>query len=201
MSVPGRCRVSCGGPRKEDSVDRWDVTIDIGEGMRLRPWRVDDLDVLVRHANDEQVSRGLSARFPFPYTREDGEAFLAGRVIDFGDPVFAIEIDGEAGGGIGVRRGQGERGHGAELGYWLGRAFWGQGRMTRAVAAFVPWVMGELRLYRLQAQVLDFNIGSARVLSKNGFVEEGLLRTAIFKCGRLHDLRLFARVRNVLDHA
>ena len=74
-----------------------------GAGFRLRPWRADDLDALVRHANGEQVSRGLADRFPFPYTREDGEAFLAGRVIDLQDQVFAIEIDGEACGGVGAR--------------------------------------------------------------------------------------------------
>lgn len=185
----------------EDGVDWRKTTIEVGESMRLRTWHADDLDALLQHADDEQVSRGVSDRFPSPYTRADGEAFLAGKVVDFNDPVFAIEIDGEAGGGIGARPGQGERGHSAEMGYWLGRTHWGQERMTRVVAAFVPWVMRELKLYRLQATVLDFNVGSARVLSKNGFVEEGLLHNAIFKRGRLHDLRVFAKVRGVLDDA
>lgn len=166
-----------------------------GDGFRLRPWRADDLDALVRHANDEQVSRGLADRFPFPYTSEDGEAFLAGRVVDLQGPVFAIEIDGEACGGIGARPGSGERRHAAELGYWLGRAHWGRGIMTRVVGVYAPWLMRELQLYRLQATVLDFNLGSARVLQNNGFVEEGLQRAAVFKRGQLHDLRVFARVR------
>lgn len=173
--------------------------IEIGDGMRLRAWRADDLDSLVRHADDEEVSRGVSDRFPFPYTREDGEAFLSGRVVDFHHPTFAIEIDGQACGGIGARPGQGERAHSAEFGYWLGREFWGQGRMSRTVAAFAPWAMRQLDLYRLQATVLDFNIGSARVLSKNGFIEEGVQRNAIFKRGRLHDLRVFAKIRDALD--
>jgi len=166
-----------------------------GEGFRLRPWRADDLDALVRHADDEQVSRGLADRFPFPYTREDGAAFLAGRVVDLHEPVFAIEIDGEACGGIGARIGTGERRHAAELGYWLGRAHWGRGIMTRVVREYAPWLMHELQLYRLQATVLDFNLGSARVLQNNGFVEEGVQRAAVFKRGRLHDLRVFAKVR------
>ncbi len=166
-----------------------------GEGFRLRRWRADDLDALVGHANDEQVSRGLADRFPFPYTREDGEAFLAGHVVDLQGPVFAIEIDGEACGGIGVRPGSGERRHTAELGYWLGRVHWGRGIMTRAVGVYAPWLMRELQLYRLQAAVLDFNLVSARVLLNNGFVEEGLQQAAVFKRGRLHDLRVFAKVR------
>lgn len=166
-----------------------------GEGFRLRPWRADDLDALVRHANDEQVSRGLADRFPYPYAREDGEAFLAGRVVDLQGPAFAIEIGGEACGGIGARAGADERRHAAEFGYWLGRAHWGRGIMTRVVGMYAPWLMRELRLHRLQATVLDFNLGSARVLQRNGFVEEGVQRAAVFKRGQLHDLRVFAKVR------
>lgn len=176
------------------------MAIGIGDDVRLRPWCSDDLEALLHHADDEQVARGVSDRFPSPYTRADGEAFLAGKVVDFSDPLFAIEIDGVACGGIGARPGQGERRHSAELGYWLGRAHWGQGHMTRAVAAFAPWVMRELRLYRLQANVLDFNIGSAQVLSRNGFNEEGVQRQAIFKRGRLHDLRVFARLQSESDN-
>lgn len=166
----------------------------IDHRIRLRAWRAADLHALLRHANDAQVSRGTSDRFPFPYTRADGEAFLAGRVVDLSAPVFAIEIDGEACGGIGARRLAGEREVGAELGYWLGREHWGRGHMTRVVSAFAPWVMDMLGVLRLQASVLDFNTASARVLLRNGFVEEGVLRSAVRKRGRLHDLRVFARL-------
>jgi RimJ/RimL family protein N-acetyltransferase len=66
--------------------------------------------------------------------------------------------------------------------------------MTGVAAVYVPWAMRELRLYRLGAHVLDTNPASARVLLKNGFVEEGTLRCAVVKHGRVHDLRSFARV-------
>lgn len=175
--------------------------IEVTPDLHLRPWRADDLDALVRHADDAEVARGVSDRFPHPYTREDGERFLSGDVLPL-QHVFAIEIDGEACGGIGIHRiGEGERRHGAEFGYWLGRAHWGRGFMTRVAAAFVPWAMRELRLYRLQATVLDFNTASARVLLRNGFAEEGVMRCAAVKRGTLHDLRLFARTRRTLDNA
>ncbi len=90
-----------------------------GEGFSLRPWAQDDLASLVKHANDERVSRGLRDRFPFPYTQADGEAFLAGRVLKPGDISFAIEAGGEACGGVGLEQGVGERARSAELGYWL----------------------------------------------------------------------------------
>ncbi|PZS99202.1 GNAT family N-acetyltransferase [Stenotrophomonas maltophilia] len=166
-----------------------------GHGFRLRPWHPDDLESLLRNANDPDVSRGLRDRFPYPYTRADGEAFLAGRVLTPGTLNLAIEIDGHACGSVGAQQGSAERGHMAELGYWLGQAYWGQGLMTRVVGLFAPWVMDELRLFRLQAGVVDFNLGSARVLEKNGFQEEGVDRCAVYKRGVLHDLRRFARVR------
>lgn len=166
-----------------------------GHGFRLRPWRPDDLESLLHHANDPDVSRGLRDRFPYPYTRADGEAFLAGRVLAPGTLALAIEIDGHACGSVGAQQGSAERAHMAELGYWLGQAHWGQGLMTRVVGLFAPWVMDELRLFRLQAGVVDFNFGSARVLEKNGFQEEGVDRCAVYKRGVLHDLRRFARVR------
>lgn len=166
----------------------------VAGGIVLRPWGANDLDALVRHADDAEVSRGTSDRFPHPYTREDGHAFLAGRVVDLDAPVFAIEVDGEACGGIGVRCFSGERAVGAEFGYWLGRRLWGRGIMTRVVAAYAPWVMDALRLERLQATVLDFNRASSRVLEKNGFVSEGVLRRAVRKRGVLHDLHVYARL-------
>ncbi len=172
---------------------RLESTVLQGEGFVLRRWRAGDLDALLAHADDAQVVRGLSERFPHPYTRADGEAFLAGKVVDLGHPVFAIEIDGEACGGIGARPGSGERARTAELGYWLGRRHWGRGLMTRAVAAYVPWLAGAYALHRLHASVLDINPASARVLLKNDFEEEGTQRSALLKNGRLHDLRWFAR--------
>ena len=173
----------------------WDNVRLEGDGFVLRRWHAEDLEALIRHANDARVSRGTSDRFPFPYTRQNGEDFLAGRVVDFSDPVLAIEIGGEACGGIGVRSEAGERRHGAELGYWLGHAHWGQGLMTRIVATYAPWVMDQLSLLRLQATVLDINPASARVLLKNGFSEEGVLRSAVMKPDGLHDLRMFSRLR------
>ncbi len=175
---------------------RWDgVRID-GDGFVLRRWCAGDLDALLRHADDPMIVRGLSDRFPHPYTRADGEAFLAGRVVDLDAPVLAIEIDGEACGSIGVRHAAGgERAHSAELGYWLGRAHWNRGLMRRVAAVYVPWVMQALSLTRLQATVLDTNPASARVLAVNGFVEEGRLRQAIRKPDGLHDLRVFGLLR------
>ena len=66
--------------------------------------------------------------------------------------------------------------------------------MTRVVAAYLGWVVPALQLVRVEANVLNTNPASARVLEKNGFVEEGCRRAAIRNPDGLHDVRLFGRV-------
>lgn len=165
--------------------------------VQLRPWQAGDLESLLVHANDAAVSRGLSTRFPYPYTRADGQAFLGGEVVDLRGPVLALVIEGQACGGIGVTRGSDERRHSASLGYWLGQRYWGQGIMSAVVGAYAPWVMAELGLCRLAAQVMAGNPASAQVVLKNGFDEEGTERQAVLKDGKLHDMRCFARLRTL----
>src|SRR5690606_5883135 len=112
------------------------------EGFVLRPWQAADLDSLVLHANDEAVSRTVSDRFPFPYTKQDAEEFLH----EPAKPpaiVLAIEIDGVAVGGIDVRPGVAEFRVGAEIGYWLARRYWGSGIMSRAVACWCRYLFAE----------------------------------------------------------
>ncbi|WP_447729639.1 GNAT family N-acetyltransferase [Pseudoxanthomonas suwonensis] len=164
-----------------------------GAGFVVRPWRIDDLDALLEHADDAQVVRGLSDRFPHPYTRADGEAFLSGRVVDL-STAWAIELEGRACGGIGLLLQQGERAHAARLGYWLGRRHWGRGHMSRIVGVFLDRAVPAYGLQRVEAFVLDHNRASARVLEKNGFRPEGTARAAIRKDGRFHDLHWFARL-------
>lgn len=169
-----------------------------GEGFVLRRWRADDAPGLATAANHAAITRYLSGRFPHPYSLDDAQQFLAGRVVDLTDPVLAIEIDGAIAGGIGAHAeqpGRAEFVHSALLGYWLTPAHWGCGVMRRVVATFAPWVMDELRLYRLAAHVVPANIASAQVLLRNGFIEEGTMRRAVVKGGTVLDLRLFARVR------
>lgn len=174
--------------------------IPIEPGVQLRRWRADDRAALLRHADDPEVARYTSHRFPNPYTEADAVKFLrAQQRRRKGELGFAIEVDGEACGGIAAHAGEGVDAHVAELGYWIGRAHWGRGLMSRVVAAFWPLAMRELQLYRLFARVVKDNAASARLLERNGFEREGCMRNAVFKHGRCADSLLFARVRDRLD--
>jgi RimJ/RimL family protein N-acetyltransferase len=164
-------------------------------GGTVRDWRLDDAPSLAQHADDRRVWANLRDRFPHPYTLEDATAWVrhCARMVPATD--FAIEVDGEAVGGIGVvLRSDVERVD-AELGYWLGRRCWGRGLMTHAVRVFVPWAFERFHLARIHAHVFAFNVGSARVLERNAFQLEGRLRQSAFKDGKLIDQLLYARVQ------
>lgn len=156
----------------------------------LRPWRVEDLDSLVRHADNPNVSAHLRDRFPSPYTRADGIAFLGG---DHPHDL-AIEVDGAAVGGIGLRLGEDVHRRSAEIGYWLGEPYWGRGIVTEAVGAVTRWAIKEHGLLRVEAHVFANNPASARVLEENGYVLEGRLRRAVVKRGEILDALVYAFV-------
>ena len=164
------------------------------DGGRIRPWSRTDAAALVRHANSPKVSRFLSTRFPHPYTTADAEAWFA--FLDAQDEPegWAIEIDGEAAGGIGIRRGAAEFAHSGELGYWLAEKHWGRGLMTRAVRAVVPVAMARAGLSRLTAYAAVDNEASIRVLRGAGFVDEGLMRARAIRDGVAQDHRVFGLV-------
>ena len=164
----------------------------------LRAWRPIDLNSLVANASHADVSRGLRDRFPYPYTGDDGRAWLA-RAVDESDRAWAIEIDGLAVGGVSLHPGSDVHRHSAELGYWIGRRFWNRGIMSTILVRFAPEAMVAFRLHRLFAAVYANNPASARVLEKADFAREGVQKSAVVKRGELLDLIVYARVRDSLE--
>lgn len=80
------------------------------------------------------------------------------------------------------------------LGYWMGEAYAGQGLMTAAVKAIIPFVFDTLRLHRLEAACLPHNAASIRLLEKAGFTREGYARRYLCIDGQWQDHILHAIV-------
>jgi [ribosomal protein S5]-alanine N-acetyltransferase len=169
------------------------ITLPIA-GCVLRPWCGDDIDTLVRHADNRNVWINLRDRFPNPYTHVDAAHWVQlAQKLPPGN--FAIEVDGEAAGGIGLEpQGDIER-LSAEVGFWLGEACWGRGIMTQAVIAFSDWALRRPGCARLYASVLEWNPASMRVLEKAGYEREGRMRCSAIKDGKIVDRILYARIR------
>lgn len=163
--------------------------------FRLRPWHMDDLDALVRHANNPRIAANLRNAFPHPYTRESGENFLNMVVPATPTRVFAIEINGEACGGIGVHPQGDIHEKSAEIGYWLSEQYWGHGVITRALQEIVPYAFATWDVVRLFAIPFHTNIGSQRVLEKAGFTLEATLKKAIYKNGEYFDELIYVVFR------
>lgn len=79
----------------------------------------------------------------------------------------------------------------AELGYWLGKPYWGQGYCTEAAQAVVQFGFQELGLFRIHAHHFARNEASGRVLSKLGMSREGCLRKHVRKWGRFEDVIMY----------
>jgi ribosomal-protein-alanine N-acetyltransferase len=168
--------------------------LDCGKCV-VRDWRPADKAALLRVADNHNVWRNLSHRFPHPYTEVDADIWF-GLLAKISNPThWAIEVDGEVAGGIGVEPGEGIYSKSGRFGYWLGEPFWGRGIMTSAVQATSNHILDNLGLVRLEASVFEWNPASMRVLEKCGFVREGILRRSILKEGELIDGVLYARLR------
>ena len=92
-------------------------------GAILRPWREDDAPLLARHADNPRVSACMRDLFPSPYTPEDARRFIAMATAPSRNILLAIEVRGEAAGGIGVHPLDDVHRGTAEIGYWLADPF------------------------------------------------------------------------------
>ena len=164
------------------------------QGCLLRPWAASDKPNLVRYANDKAVARNLLDSFPHPYAEADAEFWIAHTQANPGLH-FAIEVAGEAIGGIGIIPQSGVAAKTAHFGYWLGQPTWGKGIATAAARVMASYAFRAIALARLEAPVFAWNPASMRVLEKAGFAREGVLRHSVFKDGELIDSVLYARLR------
>lgn len=169
-------------------------------GLRLqtciiRSWRVTDDLSIARHANNHKVWRNLRDSFPSPYTREDARSWIFRSTAESPHTSFAIEVEGQAAGSIGLVLKHDIHRHSAEIGYWLGEAFWSRGIMSEAVRAFTEYAFSHFDLCRIYAHIFEWNPASARVLEKAGYVLEGRLRKAAVKDGQIIDQLIYAIVR------
>jgi RimJ/RimL family protein N-acetyltransferase len=153
----------------------------------VRSWRAGDVASLVEHANNRKIWMNLRDRFPHPYTAADGRRFirLARRMTP--ETFFAIVVGGHAVGGIGYVLQHDVERVSAEVGYWLGEAYWGRGIVTEALVAVSRHALDQHKLTRLFALPFAYNAGSCRVLEKAGYTLEARLRRSAIKDGQIVD--------------
>lgn len=130
--------------------------------------------------------------FPHPYTVEHARSFINMANRDNPVHIFAIEVAGEAAGGIGIHPQSDIHIKNAELGYWLAEKYWGKGIITEAVKQMVDFAFRTYDINRVFARPFSNNPASQRVLEKAGFKLEAKIAGAIFKNGETLDELIYA---------
>ncbi|MBI3334332.1 GNAT family N-acetyltransferase [Candidatus Pacearchaeota archaeon] len=167
-----------------------------GPGFLLRPPKKGDEASIAKHANDKDIWINLTDTFPHPYKRTDAKRWIKNCQDKREKGLsFVIVVDGKAVGGIGIKLNKGFHKGTAEIGYWLGRLYWGKGIMTHALRIITKYALKRFKLARIQACVFPYNPASARVLEKAGYQYEGRLRKNIIKDKKSVDELVYAQIR------
>jgi RimJ/RimL family protein N-acetyltransferase len=164
----------------------------------IRRYQAADKGALVRIANNWQIAKNMRNAFPHPYTDADADAWL--KELESRNLLtnFAIIVDSQFAGGIGLTLRGDVHFRSAEFGYWLGQDFWGRGIATAAVKAFTRYGLAAHDLLRMYAGVYSWNPASMRVLEKAGYVREGVLRKSVVKGGHVLDQVVYAMTDEML---
>lgn len=163
----------------------------------LRPFAMEDAPGVQRLAGDREIASS-TLNIPHPY--EDGMAEtwihgLAGAFARGESATFAIALaeNGTLIGSVGLRI---TAVHArAEIGYWVGKTYWGQGYCSEAVRVILPYGFETCGLVRIYAHHLTRNPASGRVMQKVGMTHEGTLRKHFLKWGVFEDVELYGILR------
>lgn len=167
-----------------------------GKNLRFQQLNVADANEIHAYASDKEVSRFIGWRLmntleetsnfiQVMLKREADETHLYATVVlketnEVIGTVMIFDFDKEA--------------NKAEIGYVFHKAYWGKGYGSESLALLSDYAFKELHLHKLHAAVVDVNIGSARILEKNGFVFEGRLKDHYFIEDNYYDGLLYGKI-------
>ncbi len=166
--------------------------------LRIRKFQAGDEESLRKNISDVEVARNTLI-IPYPYTKNDARKWIRHnlRLSKKRKPEevnFAIDIEGEVVGGIGLAR-INRTDNNAEIGYWLAREYWKRGIMTKAVRQIAKFGFEKLKLKRIYAYIFVSNRASKRVLHKAGFELEGKMKKCKLKKKKYYDAFLYAKIK------
>jgi ribosomal-protein-alanine N-acetyltransferase len=169
----------------------------------LRPLVPGDAPAIARLAGRREIA-DTTISIPHPCAEPQAREWILARTTQSGgkEMAFAITLkrDGGLVGTVGLREIDPEHAQ-AEMGFWIGVEWWGQGYATEAARAVVGFAFDTLKLNRVCAHHMVRNAASGRVLEKVGLKPEGLLRQRVRKWGVFEDVRICAILRADRAHS
>lgn len=164
--------------------------------IELQKWSWQDKQALIKIC--DSVDRTyLSNRLPHPYTEESADWWLNMLAENDGKTGIFRKIiaDGEIVGNITVEKKSDVYSCDSEIGYILLAEKYSKGIMTEAVRQICELAFSALDITRITGLVYEPNVASRRVLEKNNFVLEGLMKNAVAKNGEIYDLRIYGKIK------
>jgi len=171
------------------------IELKINPDLTLRSLKPEDINSLVKYANNRSIWLNLMDGFPYPYTKKDAKKWISYCLTKSTNIHLAIIYKNELVGAIGAEFKEDIYRYNAELGYWIGEPFWSKGILSRVIEKLTPFLFDSYKINRIYGHVYPDNKGSKKVLLRNGFKKEGLLRKAAFKDGFFIDIEIFSRLK------
>jgi RimJ/RimL family protein N-acetyltransferase len=168
------------------------------ERLILRPFTIEDAPAVQALAGDRAVA-DTTLNIPHPYPEGEASRWISTHADDYHarrGVVFAItrRATGELVGAIALVIHLAHRR--AEMGYWIGQAFWGRGYATEAARAVRDYGFNALPIDRIDAHHFARNPASGRVLEKIGMRREGVLRRHVIRWEHPEDLVCYGMLRH-----
>ena len=160
--------------------------------IKIRKWQIGDEENLSSNADNIEISNFMSDGFPSPFDFDAAKIFIQSTLKTSDNHYFAITVDDEPVGGIGISVQSDIHRHNAELGYWLGESFWNKGITTVAIGLILKYSFDLPDITRIFAKPFGNNIASHKVLYKLGFKLEARFKNTIVKNNEILDELIFA---------
>ena len=142
------------------------------ERLILRSWCEDDAESLYKYASDPDV--GYPAGWPAHTSTENSRDVIKNVLSVPETYAVCLRESGEAVGSVGLKMGENtdmtERDDECELGYWIGKPYWGRGLIPEACRVLLRYAFEELGMRAVWCGYYDGNIKSRRVQEKLGFI-------------------------------
>lgn len=174
--------------------------IEQGIKVQIRTWELSDAKDLAMALSNKKILDNLRDGLPYPYTEQDGRAYISAMLTADRNKTFAFAItaNGKVVGSIGAFRQDNIHSRTAEIGYYIAEEYWGKGIGTEAVKLLCRYVFTHTDMIRVYAEPFVCNIASCRVLEKAGFEYEGTLRGNAVKNGKVLDMKMYACLKGVV---
>ena len=164
---------------------------------KIRKWKLSDAKDLAIALSNRKVQDNLRDGLPYPYTIDAAKEYIYSMIHCDKTKTFpfAIAVKNQVIGSIGVFRCENIHFRTAEMGYYIGESYWGQGFGTSAVEQVCNYIFTNTDIIRIFAEPFACNAASCRVLEKAGFQLEGILQKNAVKNGQIIDMKMYAKIK------